>query len=182
MARIYLVRHGRAAAGWDADADPGLDETGRREAQAIAASLASLGPLRLLTSPLRRARETAAAFERIWQLEAEIEPRLSEIPSPRMDLAARGDWLRKVMAGTWPAQPAELRAWRGRLGDALREMTEDTVVATHFVAINVAVGLATGRPELTLFHPANGSCTVIETGGEGLRLVRLGQEAESRVL
>lgn len=182
MARLYLVRHGRAAAGWNEDPDPGLDDTGRREAEALAASLASLGPLALRSSPLRRARETAAAFERIWRIEARIEPRLSEIPSAEKDLAARGAWLRQVMAGSWPGQSAELLAWREQLGWALREMAEDTVIATHFVAINVAVGLASGRPELTIFHPANGSCTVIDNDGGTLRLVRLGQEAQSRIL
>ena len=29
MARVHLVRHGRAAAGWDVDPDPGLDAVGR---------------------------------------------------------------------------------------------------------------------------------------------------------
>ena len=28
MTRVYLVRHGRAAAGWDTDPDPGLDALG----------------------------------------------------------------------------------------------------------------------------------------------------------
>ena len=28
MARLYLVRHGRATGGWDVDPDPGLDDVG----------------------------------------------------------------------------------------------------------------------------------------------------------
>ena len=34
--RLHLVRHGRAAAGWDDDADPPLDEVGQRQALAVA--------------------------------------------------------------------------------------------------------------------------------------------------
>ena len=30
MTRVYMVRHGRAAAGWNVDPDPGLDDLGRR--------------------------------------------------------------------------------------------------------------------------------------------------------
>ncbi|NBO80597.1 MAG: histidine phosphatase family protein [Actinobacteria bacterium] len=36
---IYLVRHGRAAAGWDTAADPPLDDLGREQAAATAAKL-----------------------------------------------------------------------------------------------------------------------------------------------
>jgi hypothetical protein len=32
VTRLHLVRHGRAAAGWDTDPDPGLDDIGRRQA------------------------------------------------------------------------------------------------------------------------------------------------------
>ena len=31
MTRVYMVRHGRAAAGWNVDPDPALDELGRRQ-------------------------------------------------------------------------------------------------------------------------------------------------------
>ena len=48
MARLYLVRHGKAAAGWGADADPGLDEIGRNQAEQMAQGLVGLGPLPLI--------------------------------------------------------------------------------------------------------------------------------------
>ena len=44
MTRLYLVRHGRAAAGWDTDPDPGLDEIGRGQAQAVAAPACAARP------------------------------------------------------------------------------------------------------------------------------------------
>ena len=36
MTRVYMVRHGRAAAGWDVDPDPPLDDVGRNQALAVA--------------------------------------------------------------------------------------------------------------------------------------------------
>lgn len=59
MATLFLVRHGRAAAGFDGHHDPGLDDLGRTQAISAAAHLAPLGPLAIYSSPLARARETA---------------------------------------------------------------------------------------------------------------------------
>ena len=66
MARIYLVRHGRAELGWGMDYDPGLDDLGRSQASAAANKLAPLGPLEVISSPLRRARQTAMPLAELW--------------------------------------------------------------------------------------------------------------------
>ncbi|MBV9044707.1 MAG: histidine phosphatase family protein, partial [Alphaproteobacteria bacterium] len=66
MARIYMVRHGKAAAGFGEDMDPGLDATGKAQAEAVAQKLAPLGPLAILSSPLKRAQETAAPLAALW--------------------------------------------------------------------------------------------------------------------
>ena len=80
MAKIYMVRHGKAAAGFDGHADPGLDDLGRSQAEATAAMLADLGPLTIYSSPLARARETAMPLAERWDSEVIIEPRVAEIP------------------------------------------------------------------------------------------------------
>ena len=54
-----MVRHGRAAAGWDTDVDPGLDEVGREQASATAQRLAQLSQMALVSSPMTRCQETA---------------------------------------------------------------------------------------------------------------------------
>jgi broad specificity phosphatase PhoE len=59
MTRIYLVRHGRAAASWDDDLDPGLDSLGVSQAEAAAETLSAYRPLDVLSSPLKRALETS---------------------------------------------------------------------------------------------------------------------------
>jgi broad specificity phosphatase PhoE len=62
--RIFLVRHGRTslnAAGLiRGRLDPELDETGLAEANAVADAIASRGLMTVLSSPLRRAVDTAA--------------------------------------------------------------------------------------------------------------------------
>ena len=180
-ARLYLVRHGKAAAGWDADPDPGLDETGRAQAEAMAARLADLGPLPILSSPLRRTRETAVPLETRWRARAVIEPDVAEVPSPSDDLAARGAWLRGIMAGTWAQAGDGLAPWRRGVVDRLTAIAEDTVVVSHFIAINVAVGAATGDDRVVGFRPDNCSVTVLESDGSVLRLIERGAEAVTEV-
>ena len=63
--RLYLIRHGKPASTWgEADDDPGLDDQGQAQAEAVADRL--MPPCRpengrstVVSSPLRRCRETA---------------------------------------------------------------------------------------------------------------------------
>lgn len=181
MARIYMVRHGKASAGWTEAADPGLDETGRAEAAATALLLAPLGPMAILSSPLARARETAQPLELAWSAHARIEPGVAEVPSPDIALEGRGAWLRGVMTGRWSEADAMRRSWRDNVVATLVRQPKDCAIFSHFVAINVAVGAALGDDRATLFSPANGSITIFETDGTILRLIEKGREAETVV-
>ena len=184
MARLFLVRHGRAAASWDADHDPGLDDLGRRQAEEAAAELVGrLGDdvLPILSSPLRRCRETAAPLESRWSREAVIEPGCGEVESPTTDLAERGAWLGELMRATWDGRPSELLAWRRRVVDTLLALDEDAVVFTHFIAINVAVGEATDDPRVVSFAPDNCSITELVNDGGRLEVVSLGRQASTQV-
>jgi broad specificity phosphatase PhoE len=182
MSRLYLVRHGKAGARFGEDADPGLDATGRAEADAMARELAPLGPLPLVASPLRRTRETAAPLEQRWKTAARIETRVGEIPSPGIPLAERAAWLTGVMARRWQEIDPALRRWRNDIVAALLSLTADTVVVSHFVAINAAVSAARGDERVRVFSPANCSVTILDAAGGKLAVVRLGSEGESRVL
>jgi broad specificity phosphatase PhoE len=182
MARLYLVRHGEAAAGYGDSLDPGLSDLGRTQAEAAADTLARLPRMSLLSSPLRRARETAVPLERRWNLTATIDPTVGEVASPESDPAKRSAWLKQVMQQRYPDVSAELRAWRDALVGYLRSCTGDTTIFSHFVAINAAVGAATDDDRLLNFHPDNGSITVLETDGHRLALVERGAEAATRVL
>ena len=181
MATLFLVRHGRAAAGFDAHHDPGLDDLGCMQAMSTAAVLAPLGPLAIYSSPLARARETALPLSQRWGIEPLIEHRVTEIPSPTEDLNQRAQWLREVMQGRWRMLPGELQHWRASLIERLLQISEDSVVFCHYVAINVAVGAATADDRLVVFRPDNGSITRIANSDGRLRLIELGRESETRI-
>ena len=171
MPRIWLVRHGRAVAGFGTHRDPGLDELGLAQAEAVAERLAPIGPVPILVSPLRRTRETAQPLEQRWETGATIEPRVAEIPSPTDDLRERSEWIRRIMASSWDELGDEQHAWRRDVVEALLGIDGDSVVFTHFVAINVALGSAGGHDAVVSEVLENGSITVVDHDGQSLSVV-----------
>jgi broad specificity phosphatase PhoE len=190
MPKLYLIRHARPVAGWGEDEDPGLDATGQQQAEAAARILArTLDCTPIFTSPLRRCRETARPLERLWQRSAQAFEPVAELPSPPLPLRARQQWLRRVMQGTWPelndlapAGSPDYLAWRQTLLDSLDRLPQDSVVFTHFIAINVAVGAALSREDVVCFWPDHASITCVETGNGNLRLIDLGRQANTTIL
>ena len=183
MPTIHMVRHGRAAAGFDSHRDPGLDALGRKQAAATASDLAAAiaTPAAICASPLARARQTAAPLAALWGVDVAIEPRIAEIPAPMAGLGERAAWLRGVMAGGWAELPEDLLRWRQALIDCVLAFPKETVAFCHFVAINVIVGAATGAEPLVVFRPDNGSVTTLSTDGGRLGVVELGREAATAV-
>ena len=187
MSKIYMVRHGEAAAHWSKDRNPGLSARGKEQVEAAVEKYAHVGPITLLTSPLLRTRETAQAFERRWQIHAAVEPSITEIPTPDIAFDERGAWLMEIMKGNWSEHEAEpvkggtLGEWRDRLVSRLLTIREDTMMSTHFIAINAAVGWALSNDAIITFRPDNASCTVLEVVDGELRLVSLGDEAQTTV-
>jgi phosphohistidine phosphatase len=74
--RLFLVRHAEAAPGEPDDLRP-LTAAGRDSARELATRLAVEHPQAVLTSPLLRARETAAAIAEASGLDAEADERLA---------------------------------------------------------------------------------------------------------
>ena len=179
MALIYFVRHGKAAAGFGEDRDPGLNELGHAQAASIAPRLIAAAPVELISSPLRRARETAAPVESALGRSARIVPAVSEIASPMADLAARAGWIRAAMQGNWSDLSMAHQHWRRSVVDMLLALPKDSLVFSHFVAINAAVSHALGVDRMTAFSPDNCSVTILDNAGGVLRVVELGQESET---
>ena len=185
MTRLYLVRHGRAAAGWDRDPDPGLDALGREQGAAMAARLLPLGPLDVVTSPLLRCQQTAAALATQWNVVPRIEPGVAEIPSPEgVPMTERIEWLRVAMAGTWVQLGERYIAFRDGVMTALTNIATggvDTVVTSHFIAINAAIGAMLGDDRLLLRSLDNCSVTIVNFKAGLFQLVETGEEADTLI-
>lgn len=174
---LIVVRHGRT----DANAsglllgrrlDPGLDELGQRQAEALRSVVG--GAHRVVSSPLRRTRETAAALG----LPVEVDERWIEIDYGDAD----GTPLAEVPASTWTTWRADpdfalgggesLRAVGERVRAAAADLAEeastrDVVVVSHVSPIKAVTAWALGVGDEVIWRLwcAPASVTVIDTSG-----------------
>jgi broad specificity phosphatase PhoE len=183
MVNVQLVRHGRATGGWDADPDPGLDDLGRAQAAALADRLAGLADAPLLvTSPLRRCRETAEPIAARWGVDVLVEPLVAEIPSPDgVPFGRRVPWLQAAMAGTWRDLGPRYVAYRDAVVAYVAGRREGTVIVSHFVAINAVIGACVGDDRVLIRRLDNTSVTVVAASPGGLELVAAGAEADTQL-
>lgn len=150
---LLLVRHGRTTANAAGlllgRADPPLDDTGRRQAGWLAAALPDVS--RVVSSPLARARETAAAFGITVDVDERwIELDYGEWDQRPIDEVSADDWStwRSDLAFAPPGGESlqELgRRVRSACGDLVDEAREtDVVVVTHVSPYKAALAWALG--------------------------------------
>lgn len=151
---LFIVRHGRTEANAHGlllgRADPGLDELGRRQAAALARALP--GEARVISSPLRRCRETATLLS---GRDPEPDDRLLELDYGQWDLTPQRDIPAEQWAA-WRADPGfrppggetlgELAQRVGRLLDdvAPEAATGHVVLVTHVSPVKAALAWALG--------------------------------------
>src|SRR5262245_16123269 len=131
---LYVVRHGRAEEprGRLADEDRALTERGRREVRAVLGRTGA-APTRILTSPLRRARETA-----------DIAAEVLRCPEPPVPMRALG-----------PDSSAE-RIWGELAGHA---DTAEVMVVGHQPLLGVLYAFLLGSPGLSVsVQPGSVGC------------------------
>jgi probable phosphoglycerate mutase len=158
---LIVVRHGQTHANASGlllgRADPPLDATGRGQAAAVAAALAPLPPrsrtTRIISSPLRRARETAALIAREGPVE--IDERWIELDYGTYE----GKPILEVPGETWaqwradstfaPGGGESIRILGERVAEVCTELLpdaeeHDVIVVTHVSPVKAAVAWALG--------------------------------------
>ncbi len=189
MTKIYLVRHGQAAAGWNQDLDPPLSEKGQQQAEQVSDSLVRLIPnideTQCISSPIKRAHETAGYFSRKQNKAINIEARVAEIPSPTNELNERMPWLMQVMKSQWSVLSPELNQWRQDCIDYVLSLEQDSVIFSHYIAINVLIGHCNQDDRVISYNPDNCSIHQFEITdsekGRELSIVELGTQAKTKI-
>ncbi len=104
---LYMVRHGQTAASrenrFSGSSDPPLTAVGEAMAQSFAAAYASLPWQAIFTSPMLRARQTAAPLCQLTGLEPIVEEGLKEI--------SYGEWEGLEQAQVKARWPAAFEYW-----------------------------------------------------------------------
>ena len=189
MSRLFLIRHGKPSATWgEADDDPGLDAAGQAQAEAARDYLLGLPvdqrPTKVVSSPLRRCRETAQPTADALGVEVEIDVSVGEIPTPKgLSAEDRPAWLREVFQGQWKDVKGDLdyEAWRRTVAGSLA-VRGGTAVFSHYVAINAVMSVLEDDPRVLVFRPDHASISTLETDGAAVTLVARGPEASTGVL
>lgn len=187
-ATLVLVRHGIHAdpsrcAG--ARHDPPLAPAGHAQATAAAERLAACADV-VVTSPARRARQTAAAFADELAVDARLAERdfgvwegcsweevWAEVPGDVLADAAR-------YAAFTPPQAESMAAVRARIVDAVDDWTaipgRCVLVVTHAGPVRLAVGHALGVDEAATFalEIAHGLAAVVRRHPGGWTVAGLG--------
>ena len=106
MINIYVIRHGCVDA--QPMPDPALNHEGRQQALRSAEQCMALThAVPVFTSPLLRCQQSAEVLAAAWDVDYQLEWRVTEVPSPMDEPAARSDWLRRMLGLTWPQMQAQ---------------------------------------------------------------------------
>jgi probable phosphoglycerate mutase len=159
---VLLLRHGQTS--WNAESrfqgqtDVELDDVGRAQASRAARLLARLRPDRLVSSDLRRARDTAEALADLTGLPLALDPRLRETYA--------GTWEGMTTAEIDAAHGPEREAWRSgrevrpggdgelrfevghRVATAVREHVAELGVGQLLVAVSHGGAVSSGLQTL----------------------------------
>lgn len=141
MTQLFLIRHGEndytrtgRLAGWTPGV--GLNEIGRRQALALADKLKAVPLAAIYSSPLERARETAAPLAEAKKLEVQIVAGLGEV--------RYGQWQGKSLK-----RLARTRLWRTVQGlpSAMQFPDGETFRAVQSRAVDAVENLVRAHPK-----------------------------------
>jgi broad specificity phosphatase PhoE len=127
---VWLVRHAAStlpsglAIGFT---DPALSNVGRVQAHRVALELAVRPLVRILSSDLRRASETAGMIAMPHRLSVETTPALREIDF--------GAWEGRWLSDLWVDEPASAAAWEQNVGITPPSFGESLGQLEHRVAV-----------------------------------------------
>ena len=182
--QVLLIRHAlphRTAVG--EGSDPELAAEGRQQALRLPAALARFPVGRLVSSPQRRAFQTAEPVAAAWGLSIDVDERLAEydrgmshyVPIEAVRTERPEDWER-MAAGKLPGA-VDAEAFRGRISSALADIVagaghRDTVaVFTHGGVINVLLHEVLGTARLLSFPVDYASVTQLRYSRTGATTV-----------
>ena len=192
MVKIILVRHGETD--WNivrriqgGDSDTPLNETGRRQAEALAARLKDEKITAVFSSPLQRALHTAQAIASYHNLAVKelsslkeikvgiMEGRLASEFLQRFDEFMCGDGCDKkphIPLGGESVEDVQKRAWETITGLAAQQPDGSLVIVTHYFVIMSIICSVLNLPihQMGRFRLSTGTISAFTIDNGSLRL------------
>jgi probable phosphoglycerate mutase len=180
---LLLIRHARptrhdgsdGSDGSGGPADPGLSPVGRRQAEALADWLATEPIDAIYSSPMCRARETAAPLAERLGLKVTPEADIAEYDAgaasyiPIEELKAAGD-------PRWMELPDDVPAFQARVVEAVERLVADhasgkVALVCHGGVINVYLSWVLKTRQELFFLPHYTSVSRVLASGDGRRSI-----------
>ena len=177
---LVIVRHGKA----DSGVDPGLSEEGRAQAQIVAQRVAAEPIMAAYSSPMLRAKETAAPFIqqsnlglKVVQGLAEVDKYADEYISPHM-MKSNPDLFKAFLKDPYEVCKITPEEFTYDVTTSFAEIakmhpSETVVVFSHAIAINVYLAdiLEKGSHFFGMI-PSNCSITRVQVARDGRRSIK----------
>jgi 2,3-bisphosphoglycerate-dependent phosphoglycerate mutase len=183
---LVLIRHGlpQRIVGADGPADPSLDDRGQAQAAAVGNWLADEPINAIWSSPMRRARETAAPLAERLGLAVQFDDGLAEydresneyVPVEELR-AAKDPRYQALLSGVWE-EGTDPHAFHATVLTAMtsiaaRHPSQRVAVFCHGMVINAYARDVLGLPDIGgFFHPDYTSITRVLVAGTGQRSIR----------
>ena len=179
---IYIVRHGEASTDWGSHQDPGLSLEGKSQAYICAYRLTKFNSesLQILSSPRKRAIETAKPLGKLLKKSIRIVESFNEIPSHRAKNKLQ--WLRKIAKLHSSKLPNYLQRWKEQVMLELSMIDKDTIIFSHFMVINAIFNELNSPKQFVSIQPTYTSTIHIKKKGNRLSYVGISDENISKII
>jgi len=179
---IYIVRHGEASTDWGGHQDPGLSLEGKSQAYICASGLAKFNSksLQILSSPRKRAFETAKPLGKLLNKPIRILESFNEIPSHRAKKKLQ--WLRGIAKLHSSKLPNYLQRWKEQIMLELSMIDKDTIIFSHFMVINAIFNELNNSKQFVSIQPGYASIMHITKKENRLSYVGISNENISKIV
>jgi len=191
--RLILIRHGETY--WNRErriqgggSDTELSEVGLKQARIVTSFLKGENVAAIISSPLKRALDTAKAIAGQHQLPVEVEAGLREIEVGELEGLSLSDLtttFSQYLLGNWQEVGSQRlpggesfvelqqRSWACIEGLLAEHKDGTVVIVSHYFVIIAIIFRALGFPldYLTKFRIDTGGVSILEFGERGTRLV-----------
>jgi probable phosphoglycerate mutase len=182
---LLLVRHGHTQriVGAAGPADPGLTPEGLAQAETLAAWLVDEDLDRVYTSPLRRARETAAPVARAVGVEVRVDDGLAEwdreadtyIPIEELRGTSDPRW-QELVTGEWTTIEGDPVSFQRSVVESIEAIIDENpsrrvAAICHGGVINAYLAHVLGTASPLFFEPAYTSVSRVRAARSGERSV-----------
>ena len=181
--RIILIRHGEASLSWQNSRNPGLSDLGNMQARSVAEMIIGMNTenFSIISSPKKRALETARPLAYKTQKKITIDETFTEIPSENIPNAEKMSWLKEIFSTDNEDLPGNISEWKNNIIKKILNFSKPKIIFTHFVVINVIISFWKKKKFIYSCNPEYTSITNIITNDGIIMDITLSNDRKTHI-